>query len=96
MSTTFPRSCIVSVAGVLSALCCGLSAPAGAAGASGGGTAPGAPSRPAVAKRAAPSAHVTSIRITSVRCFPSTHCSANPHQVSVRGILVLEIGRAHV
>ena len=89
MSTAAPRSCIVFVAGVLSALCWVLSAPAGAAGASGGATAPGAPSRPAVAKRAAPSAHVTSIRITSVRCFPSPRCSANPHQVSVRGILVL-------
>jgi hypothetical protein len=89
VSTAAPRSCIVLAAGVLSALCFALFAPAGAAGASGGGTAPGALSRPAAAKRLTPSAHVTSIRITSVRCFPSTRCSANPHQVSVRGILVL-------
>ena len=75
-------------AGVLAALWIALSAPSGAAGAA-GGTAPGAQSRPAAATRANPSAHVTSVRIMSARCFPSTNCSSNPHQVSVRGILVL-------
>ena len=36
-----------------------------------------------------PSAHVTSARITSVTCTPHTRCSANPHQVSVHGTLLL-------
>jgi hypothetical protein len=54
-----------------------------AAGAAGGGS----------AKLRAPtigiSAHVTSVRITSVRCTPTAHCSSNPHQVSQRGKLVI-------
>jgi peptidoglycan hydrolase-like protein with peptidoglycan-binding domain len=35
------------------------------------------------------SPHVTSVRITSVRCVPVSHCSANPHQVSLRGGLLI-------
>jgi Putative peptidoglycan binding domain len=36
-----------------------------------------------------PSAHVTSVRITSASCTPSARCSTNPHQVTVRGTLLL-------
>jgi hypothetical protein len=34
-------------------------------------------------------AHVTSARISSVRCTPASRCSANPHQVSVHGTLLV-------
>ncbi len=37
-----------------------------------------------------PSAHVTSVRITSVGCVPVARCSANPHQVSTHGTLLLK------
>ncbi len=36
------------------------------------------------------SLHVTTVRITRVSCTPSTRCSKNPHQVSLRGTLVIE------
>ena len=36
------------------------------------------------------SLHVTTVRITRVSCTPSTRCSKNPHQVSLRGTLVVE------
>lgn len=51
-----------------------------------GATAP----TPTNTKRAAASAHVTSIRITSVSCTPTAHCSGNLHQVSVHGTLLLK------
>ncbi len=35
-------------------------------------------------------AHVTSVRITSVSCTPAPRCSANPHQVSIHGTLLLK------
>ncbi|HEV7529589.1 MAG TPA: peptidoglycan-binding domain-containing protein [Solirubrobacteraceae bacterium] len=44
-----------------------------------------APKRTGVAA----SPHVTSVRITSVSCMPRAHCSANPHQVSTHGTLLL-------
>lgn len=55
-----------------------------------------APAKPAPAKRApagkktstAP-LHVTSVRITSAQCVPAAKCSANPHQVSVHGTLLI-------
>ncbi len=37
----------------------------------------------------APTPHVTTVRITSVSCVPAEHCSANPHQVSTHGTLLL-------
>jgi peptidoglycan hydrolase-like protein with peptidoglycan-binding domain len=37
-----------------------------------------------------PWAHVTSVRITSVGCVPAARCSANPHQVSTHGTLLLK------
>ncbi|HYM53858.1 MAG TPA: peptidoglycan-binding domain-containing protein [Solirubrobacteraceae bacterium] len=56
-----------------------------------GGTAPpaspGAP--PASSGAGAPTAHVKSVRITSVSCVPAPRCSGNPHQVSVHGTLLL-------
>ena len=36
------------------------------------------------------SLHVTTVRITRVSCTPSTRCSKNPRQVSLRGTLVVE------
>lgn len=35
------------------------------------------------------SAHITTVRITTVRCVPVARCSANPHQVSLRGTLLI-------
>ncbi|MEA2335766.1 MAG: hypothetical protein QOG40_2256 [Solirubrobacteraceae bacterium] len=80
----------------LGALAC---TPAGALATSPGGTVSG----PTVAGGAGPatkapvtkrttvaaSPHVTSVRITSVSCLPRARCSANPHQVSARGTLLL-------
>jgi peptidoglycan hydrolase-like protein with peptidoglycan-binding domain len=37
-----------------------------------------------------PSAHVTSVRMTSVGCVPVARCSANPRQVSTHGSLLLK------
>jgi peptidoglycan hydrolase-like protein with peptidoglycan-binding domain len=36
------------------------------------------------------SLHVTSVRITRVSCTPASHCSGNPHQVSLHGTLLLQ------
>ncbi|HEY4450864.1 MAG TPA: peptidoglycan-binding domain-containing protein [Solirubrobacteraceae bacterium] len=44
---------------------------------------------PATAKTGGTSLHVTAVRITSVRCTPALHCSANPRQVSTHGTLLL-------
>jgi len=35
------------------------------------------------------SSHVYTVRITGVRCMPVSRCSANPHQVSLRGTLLI-------
>jgi peptidoglycan hydrolase-like protein with peptidoglycan-binding domain len=67
----------------------GASAPAGRTGktpaqsdtSAKGGTSPGG--------KPTASAHVTTVRITGARCIPVNHCSANPHQVSLHGILLL-------
>jgi hypothetical protein len=53
------------------------------------GAAPASPAVPASPRARGPSAHVTSVRITSVSCTPSAACSSNPHQVSVRGTLAI-------
>jgi peptidoglycan hydrolase-like protein with peptidoglycan-binding domain len=77
-------------------LMCGLGAsatPAGAADPGGtpaaGSTTGSAKNSSATAKGKAPSLHVTSVRITGVSCVPVANCSANPHQVSVHGTLLL-------
>jgi len=74
-------------------LLCALAGNPGAAGAVlVGGTAPaGAPSAPVPANPATgtSSAHVNSIRISSVACMPAAKCSGNPHQVSTHGTLLL-------
>ena len=46
--------------------------------------------RRAARPRSVGSAHVTSVRITGVTCTPSSHCSANPHQVSTHGTLLVK------
>jgi hypothetical protein len=80
---------------------CALSSPSatlaanGAGGTSQGGVSGGASPAPAAPKaalkksRTTSSPHVLSVRITSVSCVPSTRCSANPHQVSTRGTLLI-------
>jgi peptidoglycan hydrolase-like protein with peptidoglycan-binding domain len=94
---THVRSKFLLVA-ALAALCCAAN-PLDAATASTGGTpAPtitpdtkgsgGAAS--ATAKRAtSASAHVSNVRIMSVTCVPVNRCSANPHQVSTHGTLMI-------
>ena len=64
--------------------------PGGTASGGGGRTAPSVP----VAGRArgvalVPVAHVTSVRITSARCTPTSACSSKPHQVSSGGTLLI-------
>ena len=61
-----------------------MAANAGGTSAAGGGAAKGAP-----AKSGPASPHVISVRITSVSCVPTAHCSGNPHQVSTHGTLLL-------
>jgi len=68
--------------------------PGGAAGPStpptkSGGSAPAAKT-PAKRGPVKVSLHVTTVRITRVSCTPSTRCSKNPRQVSLRGTLVVE------
>jgi peptidoglycan hydrolase-like protein with peptidoglycan-binding domain len=46
-------------------------------------------SAPAPARGGRASLHVTSVRITKVSCTPSSHCSANPRQVSRHGTLLM-------
>jgi hypothetical protein len=68
----------------------GASAPGGAAGKtpakSGAGTTQGGTG---VSAKPTASSHVKTVRITSVRCTPASHCSTNPHQVSTHGILLI-------
>jgi peptidoglycan hydrolase-like protein with peptidoglycan-binding domain len=64
-------------------------APAKAA--SPGGTQAAGPTVKAPTKsRTVTSLHVTSVRITRVSCTPASRCSANPHQVSLHGTLLLQ------
>jgi hypothetical protein len=73
----------------LAVLCC----PVGAEGANVGGTSPGSapptktPSKPATTGTGA---HVKTVRITSVTCTPSAHCSANPRQVATHGTVLVK------
>jgi peptidoglycan hydrolase-like protein with peptidoglycan-binding domain len=77
-----PAGALFAIA--LALLCC---APALAAS---GGTAPPGQSESAASTPSGGSAHVTSVRITGVSCTPSAHCSANPHQVSTHGTLLVK------
>jgi hypothetical protein len=70
---------------MLAAIVCCLLAPV-ALGANAGGTSTGA----APGTVTGSGAHVTSVKITTVACTPSPHCSANPHQVSTHGTLLLK------
>jgi peptidoglycan hydrolase-like protein with peptidoglycan-binding domain len=96
-ATTVPALRLLVLA--LGALALGAfvpSAPSGASIASaaanpGGASAPGAPkvSTTGGTSKSSPSAHVTTVRIMSVHCVPVNRCSANPHQVSLRGTLLI-------
>ncbi len=58
----------------------------------GGATAPGGTSGKTPTGgtgRPTSSSHVSTVRITSVHCVPVNHCSANPHQVSLHGTLLI-------
>jgi peptidoglycan hydrolase-like protein with peptidoglycan-binding domain len=65
--------------------CSALAAPANP----GGAAAPGerVDTHASGGSRPAASSHVRTVRIMSVRCVPVSRCSANPHQVSLRGTL---------
>jgi hypothetical protein len=81
-------------AALVAALACGLIAPRPAAATGPGGTAsPGVvangTSGASSGRPASLSPHVRNVRITSVRCMPASRCSANPHQVSVHGTLLI-------
>jgi peptidoglycan hydrolase-like protein with peptidoglycan-binding domain len=89
-------SLAAALAALLAALLALGAASVAAAGAGGtqAGSAPVAPSTrsavtPAGGGSVSASLHVRSVRITSVSCTPSAHCSANPRQVSTHGTLLL-------
>ncbi len=100
-STANTRTSFLAAAAAAAAGLAGLSAalpqPALAAASSGTGSAGGASAPGSSKARAKPpgpaqeasSPHVKSVRITSVRCVPEAHCSANLHQVSVHGTLLV-------
>ncbi len=56
----------------------------------GGTQAGGSSSKASTPTRTVASLHVTSVRITRVSCTPTAKCSANPHQVSLHGTLLLQ------
>ena len=82
-----PAGALFAIA--LALLCCPLTALAAA-----GGTAPpGGQTETSRPTTSGGSAHVTSVRITTVSCTPSAHCTANPRQVSTHGtVLVKGVG----
>jgi peptidoglycan hydrolase-like protein with peptidoglycan-binding domain len=82
------RKRVIAPAGALFAIALAISCCPPAALAASGGTAP--PGSPTRSSSSGGSAHVTSVRITSVSCTPSSHCSANPHQVSTHGTLLVK------
>jgi peptidoglycan hydrolase-like protein with peptidoglycan-binding domain len=91
------RSRFVAATAVAALLCLlvgvrPLSAAAASSGgtqAAGGTTTTKSGSSSTTTKSKAPSLHVTSVRIQSVACVPSAHCSGNPHQVTAHGTLLL-------
>jgi hypothetical protein len=91
------RSTSVAAAVAGLSLCLLCAAPS-AVGAGAGGTAPPAASSGGATRTAgsgtaigtgSSSLHVRNVRITSVRCVPAARCNTNPHQVSVRGTLLI-------
>ncbi len=81
---------------VVLAACVWLGAPSAMAANAGGTGVAGAPSTapastptPGSGPSGRVSLHVTTVRIKTVVCAPSSHCSANPHQVSTHGTLKL-------
>jgi hypothetical protein len=68
------------VATAATAVLCSLGGYCARADAAAGGTS---------AAAGATGAHVSTVRIKSVRCVPATKCSGNPHQVSTHGTLLL-------
>ena len=93
-STAAHKRSTCITAAVVGLLVCALALyPRPALGASAGGTPAGGASAPSAALptgTTGSSAHVTTVRITSVSCMPSIHCSGNPHQVSTHGTLLLK------
>jgi Putative peptidoglycan binding domain len=96
LSTTAHNRFRLFTAALAGLLACSLALLAGpAAATTAGGIAPpgGATKTPAGAVKPATgtrSAHVTSVRITSFSCMPAAKCSANPHQVSTHGTVLLK------
>ena len=82
-----------AVSALLSGCVLAVAVPAGAADVGGTPAAPGSTGgtskKPSTAPRTPAAAPV---RITSVSCVPAAHCSANPHQVSLHGTLLLKGG----
>jgi hypothetical protein len=60
-----------------------------AGGVAAGGASPTTTGSPPTTAGAAPSPHVNTVRIMSVRCVPEARCSGNPHQVSTHGTLLI-------
>jgi peptidoglycan hydrolase-like protein with peptidoglycan-binding domain len=67
----------------------GTTAGAGGTAAGGGALTPAKSVKTSAATPEATSAHVKSIRIMTVSCIPVSRCSADPHQVSTHGLLVI-------
>jgi Putative peptidoglycan binding domain len=77
------RSSVTAAAAAL--LCVLAQTPAMATTANpGGATAPGGGTRQPTS-----SSRVSTVRITSARCVPASHCGTNPHQVSLHGTLLI-------
>jgi Putative peptidoglycan binding domain len=53
------------------------------------GTAMGAAANPGGASAPGVSPHVKTARITSVKCMPASKCGTNPHEVTLRGTLLI-------
>ncbi len=84
------------IASTAAVLLCVLAVPCAAIAATanpGGATAPasgtGANTRATGGSKPSASAHVNTVRITSVHCVPVSHCGTNPHQVSLHGTLLI-------
>jgi Putative peptidoglycan binding domain len=88
------RLTFVAMAVGISLLLCVSGSPAPAATANPGGTAPpssgaGGPSSAPTGEATTSGPHVKSVRVMSVTCVPASRCSANPHQVSLHGTLLV-------
>ncbi len=74
----------------LAMLCCPLGADAANVGGTAPASSPSASKAPGKPAATGTGAHVKSVRITSVACTPSAHCSANPRQVATHGIVLVK------